>query len=157
VAGLSAILTGLLLVLRVPQDPAYALDILPIAILVGAGVGIAMPAVMMLSMSVRSASEAGLASGVAGTSGTIGDSVGLAALAAVAAAHTSTLIADGEDRISALHSGFQLSFGICAAIVAVAVIIAIVVLRPAPPMPPVSPVAEEVMGAEEARAEGVVI
>jgi EmrB/QacA subfamily drug resistance transporter len=157
IAGLIGILLGLLLALRVPEDPAYAVDILPLAVLLGAGVGLAMPAVMMLSMSVRSPSEAGLASGVAGTAGTIGDSVGLAALVAVAAAHTSTLLADGESPVSALHSGFTLSFGISAAIVAVAVIVAVVVLRPLPPMPSGPPPEEKARGEEQARAEGVVI
>ncbi|GAA5214979.1 MFS transporter [Streptomyces thinghirensis] len=136
VGSLAMVVVGLLLALRAPTDPHYVLDILPTAVLLGAGSGLAMPAVIMMSMQVRSPSEAGLASGLAGSAGTIGDSLGIAALTAIAAAHTQSALADGAGGKPALADGFQLSFGIAAALVAAAILVALAVLREVPMGPP---------------------
>jgi len=154
-ASLVIVAIGLLLVVRVPNDPSYVIDILPTALLVGAGSGLAMPAVMMLSMQVASPRDAGLASGLAGTAGTIGDSLGIAALAAIAAAQTNSLLAEGKSATSALNGGFHLAFGISAALVAGAIAIAFFVLRPQPAGPPQGPPAPEGANPEEANPEGV--
>ena len=61
--GLVLIAAGLLLFARVPVDGQYVTDVLPAAVLMGAGVGVSMAALMTLAMSDVSPSEAGLASG----------------------------------------------------------------------------------------------
>ncbi|MET9970750.1 MFS transporter [Streptomyces sp. NPDC006356] len=136
IGSLLMVVVGLLLALRAPTDPDYVLDILPTAVLLGAGSGLAMPAVIMMSMQVRSPNEAGLASGLAGSAGTIGDSLGIAALTAIAAAHTQSALDDGTGVKAALTDGFRLSFGVAAALVAVAVVVALTVLREVPMGPP---------------------
>ncbi|QTD95922.1 MFS transporter [Streptomyces cyanogenus] len=136
IGSLALVAAGLLLALRTPTDPAYALDILPTAVLLGAGSGLAMPAVIMMSMQVRSPSEAGLASGLAGSAGTIGDSLGIAALTAIAAAHTQSALDGGTDAKTALTDGFHLSFGVAAALVVAAIAVAVTVLREVPMGPP---------------------
>ncbi|MEU0411603.1 MFS transporter [Streptomyces griseorubiginosus] len=157
IASLGLVLVGLLLALRVPTDPTYALDILPTAVLLGAGSGLAMPAVIMMSMQVSSPSEAGLASGLAGSAGTVGDSLGIAALTAIAAAHTQSALDSGTEARTALTDGFHLSFGIAAALVAAAVVVAFTVLREVPMGPPPGgPMAEDMPGMPSAAdPEGV--
>ncbi|MEU4564015.1 MFS transporter [Actinoplanes sp. NPDC023936] len=136
--GLVLVAAGLLLAVRIPVDANYAIDLLPVMLLMGIGGGLTMPAVMMLSMSVTRPQDAGLASGVAGTSGMIGDSLGLAALTAIAAAHTVSLINNGSDPTSALNDGFHLAFGISAGLIVVAMIVGAVLLR-TPAGPPMGP------------------
>ncbi|MFC9242921.1 MFS transporter [Streptomyces sp. NPDC057136] len=155
-AGLAVVAVGLILVVRVPADPRYVVDILPTALLIGAGSGLAMPAVLMLSMQVDSPRDAGLASGLAGTAGTIGDSLGIAALASIAAARTNTLLSEGESATYALNGGFRLAFGISAALVVGAAAIAFLVLRPQPASPPPQgPPAPEQANPEEAHPNSV--
>ncbi|QIZ02034.2 MFS transporter [Streptomyces sp. S1D4-11] len=136
IASLGLVVAGVLLALRAPTDPDYVLDILPTAVLLGAGSGLAMPAVIMMSMQVRSPSEAGLASGLAGSAGTIGDSLGIAALTAIAAAHTQSALDNGADVKTALADGFRLSFGVGAALLVAAIVVAVTVLREVPMGPP---------------------
>jgi EmrB/QacA subfamily drug resistance transporter len=146
VGGLVLVVAGLALATRLPTSPDYVVDILSIALLMGVGGGLAMPAVMMLAMSIRSPADAGLASGLAGTSGMVGDSLGIATLIGVAAARTKSLLGQGEEIKSALNGGFHLAFGVAAIIVAVAVVVGIFVLRSQPVQPP----------AEAAEADGMV-
>ncbi|WP_411085287.1 MFS transporter [Streptomyces sp. 061-3] len=136
VASLAVSAFGLLLAVRAPENPDYVLDILPTAALIGAGGGLAMPAVMRLSMAVRRPDHAGLASGVAGTSGMIGDSLGIAALTAIAAARTDSLLSDGKSPAEALNGGFHLSFGLSTLLVVAAMAVAFFVIEPTPPGPP---------------------
>lgn len=127
--SLTLVALGLVLAVRIPVNPSYAADILPVALLLGVGGGLSTPAVMTLAMSVQSPAHVGVASGLVGTSGMIGDAVGIAALTAVAAAHARNLIATGEDATHALSQGFHLSFGIGATVVLAAIVVAFFVLR----------------------------
>ncbi|GAA2357488.1 MFS transporter [Streptomyces carpaticus] len=153
IGGLLLVVAGLALAARVPVDPVYVVDFLPVALLVGVGGGLVMPAVMMISMSVRSPDEVGLASGVAGTSGMIGDTLGIAALAAIATAHTNALIADGGEPVNALNDGFQLAFLITAGVTVLGLAVAVLVLRPQP-APPAGPPGPPPTGEEEHAAAG---
>ncbi|WP_063771931.1 MFS transporter [Kitasatospora mediocidica] len=150
-ASLVVMAAGLLLAARLPVHPDYAVDLLPVVVLLGAGGGLAMPAVMMLSMSVTSPQDAGLASGLAGTSGTVGDSIGIATMTAIAASHATTLLARGQSLPEAMTGGYRLSFGIGAGVLAVAFVLGLLILRtPQQPMggPPPSDPAAELAGAE---------
>lgn len=129
-AGLGLIVAALALAARAPVDANYLVDVLPIAVLLGAGSGLAMPTVMMLAMSIATPADAGTASGLAGTSGTIGSALGLAVMASVAASRTSALLADGQPATSALTGGYHLAFGVAATVVLGAAILAATVLRP---------------------------
>ncbi|MCX4783775.1 MFS transporter [Streptomyces sp. NBC_01264] len=136
VLGLLGVAAALLLAARVPEDPAYVLDLLPVMLLRGFFGGLAMPAVMTLSMSVRDPRDAGAASGLSGTSGMIGDSLGIAAMTAIAASSTSRALAGGESAASAATGGFQLVFGIAAGLVLVAAAVGRFVLLAGRPVPP---------------------
>lgn len=133
-ASLVVMAAGLLLAARVPSHPDYVVDLLPVLLLLGACGGLAMPAVMMLSMSVSSPQDAGLASGLAGTSGTVGDSIGIASMAAIAAAHSSTLLSRGKSLPEALTGGYHLAFVVGAGVLVVAFVLGLLILR-TPPQP----------------------
>jgi EmrB/QacA subfamily drug resistance transporter len=127
--GLSSMLVGLALFVRAPIGASYVVDILPSMVLLGVGGGLSFPAVMTLGMSGATASDSGLISGLVNTTAQVGGSLGLAVLATLATSRTDRLLAGGQSTAAALTGGYHLSFGIGAALVAVAVVVAATVLR----------------------------
>ncbi len=121
---------GLLLFARTPVDGTYVTDVLPSMLLLGAGAGLAFPALMTLSMSGATPADAGLASGLVNTSLQVGGAIGLAVLTTFATERTDGLLADGESTASALTSGFHLAYLIGAGLVAIALVIVLTVMRP---------------------------
>ena len=119
---------GLALFARVPVDAAYLPDVLPVMLLLGAGAGLAFPALMMLAMSGATPSDSGLASGLVNTSLQVGGAVGLAVLATLATERTNTLLADGEATAQALTSGYHLAFLVGLGLVLAAIAVALAVL-----------------------------
>jgi EmrB/QacA subfamily drug resistance transporter len=149
VAGLAFAGGGLLLFARAPVDGSYVTDLLAVMLLLGAGAGLAFPALMTLAMSGATPSDSGLASGLVNTTVQVGGAIGLAVLATLATERTDGLRADGESLNSALNSGYHLAYLIGAALVAVAIVAALVVLRSQRPV-----VAERADDAEAASPGG---
>jgi EmrB/QacA subfamily drug resistance transporter len=131
IAGLSLIVAGLAAFAFAPVHAHYAVHVLPVVVLLGAGGGLTFPALMTLAMTGVRRDEAGLASGLINTTGQVGCALGLAVLAALSSSRTHALTSSGADSKSALTGGYHLAFWIAAAVVAVAVVIANTVLRPA--------------------------
>lgn len=132
-AGLGALAAGLLLLGRAPADPGYLADMLPPLIIMGLGVGVAIPAVIMLSMAGAHARDTGMVSGLTSTAQQAGAALGLAVLAAVAAGHTGGF-ADPSSA-EALRAGYSLAFQVAAGFVAVAFLVTAVLLRRNPATP----------------------
>jgi MFS family permease len=109
-AGLLLAAAGLVLFVRAPVDGSFAVDVLPSMILLGLGAGIAFNPVLLAAMSDVEPAEAGLASGVVNTSFMMGGALGLAVLASLAASRTESLLASGDDRITALTGGYHAAF-----------------------------------------------
>jgi EmrB/QacA subfamily drug resistance transporter len=129
VPGLAMIALGLELFARVPVEGSYLVDVLPSALLMGAGVGISFPALMMLSMSGVRPDEAGLASGLVNTTCQVGAALGLAVLATLSTARTETLVAAGTPVKEALVGGYQRGFVVGTVLVLVALGVALAVIR----------------------------
>ena len=127
--GLALIAVGLALFARVPVDGGYLADVLPGTLLLGAGVGVSFPALMMLSMSGATASDAGLTSGLVNTTVQVGAALGLAVLATLSGDRTEALLARGVAAPVAATEGFQRGFAVAAMLVAVAVCVAVAVIR----------------------------
>jgi EmrB/QacA subfamily drug resistance transporter len=129
IPGLVLIGVGLLLFTRAPVAGSYVEHVLPVVALLGAGAGLSFPALMTLSMSGATESDAGLASGLVNTTLQVGGALGLAVLATTAATRTGHLRGTGQTAAAALNGGFHLAYVIGAALVAVAIVIALTVLR----------------------------
>jgi len=136
--GLLGVAAGLLALSRAPVDGSYAVDILPVLVVMGSGMGLAIPAVMMLAMSGTRPEDAGLASGLVNTTQQAGSAIGLAVLATLATARTDTLLDAGTETMAALNGGYHLAFRIAAGFVVVGMVIALTLLKPKPATPPTS-------------------
>ena len=129
VAGLVLIAGALVLFAQAPVRGGYAVHDLPVMVLMGAGAGLAFPALMTVAMAGATPADAGLASGLVNTTAQVGGALGLAVLATVSAGRTSTLAGRGEGAMTALTDGYHLAFWIAASLVAVAIVVAGTVLR----------------------------
>jgi MFS family permease len=104
--------------------------VLPVMLLLGAGAGLSFPALMTLSMSGATQSDAGLASGLVNTTLQVGGALGLAVLATLSTTRSDNLRESGEAMASALTGGYHLAFMIGAALVLAAIAVAVTVLQP---------------------------
>jgi MFS family permease len=128
--GLVLIATGLALFALAPVDGSYVVNILPVMLLFGCGIGVSFPSLMTLAMSGATKEDAGLASGLVNTSAQVGGALGLAVLATLSATRSDGLIEDGHSTASALTSGYHLSFLIGAGLVVAGIAVALTVLQP---------------------------
>jgi hypothetical protein len=74
-------------------------------------------------MSSATESDSGLASGLLNTTAQVGGALGLAVLATLAASQTQSLRALGESAPDALTGGFQMVFGMSAALLVAAIVL----------------------------------
>lgn len=133
--GLPLIVAGLLLLARVPADAAYVVDILPAMLLIGAGFGSALPAVMATGMADAAPEDSGLASGLFNTVLQFGGAIGLSMLTVVAATRTETMLSGGAGGREALLGGYGLAYAVAAAVIATATAAVAVLLRDRPVRP----------------------
>jgi EmrB/QacA subfamily drug resistance transporter len=130
VPALALVLGSLVLFALAPVDGSYVSDVLPAAILIGVGAGLAFPSLMTLAMSGATQEDAGLASGLINTTAQVGGALGLAVLATLASSRSENLLAAGEAAPAALTSGYHLAFAVGAALVLIGIGVALTVLRP---------------------------
>jgi EmrB/QacA subfamily drug resistance transporter len=128
--GLGLVTAGLVLFTRAPVDANYLVDVLPVLVLLGTGIGICFPALMTIAMSGATKSDAGLASGLVNTSAQVGGALGLAVLATLSTSRSDSLIDQGHSTASALTSGYHLAFWIAAGLVVAAIGVAATILQP---------------------------
>ena len=132
IAGLILVAAGLLVFRRAPVDAAYATDLLPVMVLLGAGAGLVFPSLMTLAMSAATAEDSGLASGLVNTTQQVGGALGLAVLATLSTTRTTSLLGHGTSNAVALTDGYHLAFTIAAVLLLAAIAIGLVLLRPTP-------------------------
>jgi EmrB/QacA subfamily drug resistance transporter len=154
-AGLAALAAGLILLSRAPADPSYLADMFPALIVMGLGVGVTIPAIIMLTMAGATRCETGMVSGLTNTAQQAGAALGLAVLAASAAAYTDARRSAGAAPMAALHDGYSLAFLVAAGFVVGAFALTAVALRhqPVTPAPGTEPALAEPALAEPALAE----
>ena len=128
--GLVLIMAGLLLFTQTPVDGGYTVHVLPVMLLLGAGVGTCFPSLMTISMSGATESDAGLASGLVNTTLQVGGALGLAVLATLATTRTGHLRGSGDSLPAALNGGYHLAYLVGAGLVLAALAIALTVLQP---------------------------
>ncbi|MFI6031471.1 MFS transporter [Amycolatopsis magusensis] len=129
VGGLVLVAISLAWLARVPENGQYTVDVLPVLVLMGAGFGTAMPALMGQAMSGATEGDSGIASGLINTTQQVGAAMGTAVLATAATTHSAGLLDAGLPEKTALTAGFQLSYGLSAGFVALAAVTAAVFFR----------------------------
>ena len=132
VGGLLLIAAGLLLMQRAPVDGVYWRDVLPALLVMGAGAGIAMPALPTLALADATPADAGLASGLLNTTQQVGAAIGVSLLASLAASRSETLRGEGRAALDALASGYSLAFAVAAGLALAAAGLAVTLLTGAP-------------------------
>ena len=130
IPGLVLGIAGLLLFTRAPVDGSYVEHVLPVMVLLGAGAGISFPALMTLSMSGATPSDAGLASGLVNTTLQVGGALGLAVLATLSTTRTENLSEAGDSALAALNGGYHLAYLVGAGLILAALAVALTVLQP---------------------------
>ncbi|GAB2590653.1 MFS transporter [Paractinoplanes abujensis] len=123
-AGLTVLVGGLLLLWRAPVAPSYVADMLPGLIIMGLGIGVTIPSIIMLAMSGAAPADTGAASGFVNTAQQAGGALGLSVLAALAADRTGS-----SSSVAALHAGYTLAFLVAAGFVLAALLITAILLR----------------------------
>jgi EmrB/QacA subfamily drug resistance transporter len=128
--GLGLVAAGLVLFTRAPVNATYVVDVLPVLVLLGTGIGICFPALMTIAMSGATRADAGLASGLVNTTAQVGGALGLAVLATLSTSRSDSLEAAGHSTASALTSGYHLAFWVAAGLVLAAIAVAATVIQP---------------------------
>jgi EmrB/QacA subfamily drug resistance transporter len=150
IGGLATVVVGLLLLVRMPTSASYVADMLPPLVILGLGVGVTIPAIIMLAMAGAAPGDTGMVSGFSNTAQQAGGALGLSVLAAVAAAHTSSLAAAGAGAVDALRAGYTRAFLVAAVFSTLALLITVVLLRRSPvAMPDPAPSVREPLLARE--------
>ena len=136
--GLFLLAAGLLLLTRMPVTVSYPTDLLPPLIVMGLGVGVTVPALIMLAMAGAAPADTGMVSGFSNTAQQAGGALGLSILAAAAATRTATLRATAIPEAQALHDGYVRAFLLAAIFVTAAFLITAFLLRRPPSPSPVT-------------------
>jgi EmrB/QacA subfamily drug resistance transporter len=129
VGGALLIAAGLLLMQRASIDGAYWLELLPALVVMGAGAGLALPALPTLAMAGATPADAGLASGLLNTTQQVGAAIGLSLLATLAASRSAALREAGDGAVAALAGGYRLAFAVAAGLALAAAALAVVLVR----------------------------
>ncbi|HEX8714987.1 MAG TPA: MFS transporter, partial [Solirubrobacteraceae bacterium] len=130
--GMLLAAAGLLLLTGVRPGGGYAALVLPGGVLSALGLGLALVPATITAVTGVPRTQSGLASGLLNTSRLIGGALGLAVLSTIAASQTHAELHAGASGAAALSDGFQLAFGVGAAISLLGALAAVVLLRPTP-------------------------
>jgi hypothetical protein len=129
VAGLGMVVSavGMLLLVRLPVDGTYLVDVLPSLIVTSLGMGAVFMPLTLVATTGLEDEDQGLASGLFNTSQQIGGALGLAILSTVATARTSG--AGGPTDPAALVTGFHWAFAGGVLFVAGGLVVLLALLR----------------------------
>jgi MFS family permease len=125
-AGLSALLLGYLLFLRIEVDSPYLAGILPSVLLLGIGFALAFPALNIQATNGVADHEQGLASGLVQSSFQIGSAVVMAAVTAVI-----TQAQAGDTSVQGVLASFRPGLAVVAGVAGLGVVITLAGLRDA--------------------------
>ena len=129
VAGLLAIIVGLVVLASAGVHASYFPQLLVAFLLLGLGAGMSFLPLLTIGMSDAPARDAGLASGIVNVSVQLFGAIGLATLGTIATDHTKALTASGHPLPAALTGGYHMAYMVAAVCVAVGILAALLVLR----------------------------
>jgi MFS family permease len=129
-AGLLAIIGGLLLLAQAGTHAAYFPGLFVAFLLLGLGAGASFLPLLTMGMNDAPERDAGLASGIINVSVQLFGAIGLATLGTIATDHTKALSASGHTLGAALTGGYHLAYLVAAICVAGGIVAALLVLGP---------------------------
>jgi EmrB/QacA subfamily drug resistance transporter len=132
-AGLAGMAVGLALLSRLSAGGSYAAELLPGMLLLGAGVGLAVPAALNVVLAGATRQDSAIRSGLTNTTQQLGAALGLAVLTSVATGHTASQLRHGATPAHALTSGYALAFLVAAGILAGALVVSWLTVKAAVP------------------------
>jgi EmrB/QacA subfamily drug resistance transporter len=127
--GIGLLALGNVWFTQVSADGSYWIDLLPGFFAIGVGLGFAFVPNSIAALAGVAPHEAGLASGLINTSQQIGGALGVAVFSTVSTTRTEHLLETGEDRGSALTSGFSLAFWVAVGFAVAGVLATLVMVR----------------------------
>ncbi len=130
IAGMLAVMAGLLLMHGAGPTTAFFPTVFLAFFAIGLGLGLAFMPLLGIAMADMPAADAGLGSGIVNVSQQISGALGLAVLGTIATSHTKSLLAGGHGAIASLVSGYHLAFLVGAGCVVVGIGLALVLLAP---------------------------
>jgi EmrB/QacA subfamily drug resistance transporter len=130
IAGLTAIIGGLLLLAQQGTHAGYFPGLFFAFLWLGLGAGASFLPLLTIGMSDAPARDAGLASGIVNVSVQLFGAIGLATLGTIATDHAKSLAADGHALANALTGGYHLAYLVASVCVALGILAAALVLRP---------------------------
>jgi EmrB/QacA subfamily drug resistance transporter len=129
VPGLSAVVTGLVLLTRTGVHSSYLLSVLPAFVLLGVGMSISAVPLLTIAMADVPREDAGLASGIVNVSMWLASSTALAVMGTLAASTTSSHLARGSGSAAAAIAGYHVPFLIGAVLAASGLVVTVTLLR----------------------------
>ena len=129
VAGMVAVIAGLLLLTTTGLHTSFFPTIGVAYFLIGLGIGSAFMPLLTVAMADVPSQAAGLGSGIVNVSQQVAGALGLAVLSTIATSHTKALVAAHHAPVTSLVSGYHLAFTIGAASVAAGIVTAVTVLH----------------------------
>jgi drug resistance transporter, EmrB/QacA subfamily len=137
--GMLLAAAGLALLTGVRPNGTYLGQVLPGGVLAGVGMGMSLVPGTIVAVQGVPVAQSGLASGLINTSRLTGGALGLAVLTTLATSRTHSELASGTASLPALTDGYQLAFGVGAALCLFGALLAATLIRQ--PQPVESPVA----------------
>jgi predicted MFS family arabinose efflux permease len=125
VTGALIAAAGIWYLSRIPVHGSYLTDLLPGLLIMAVGLGAVLVAVTTAANAGVPPDKAGLAAGLLSASQQLGTALGLAIFTAIATARTTTLLAAGAPRATALTGGFQRALLACAIFLLAAALLAL--------------------------------
>jgi EmrB/QacA subfamily drug resistance transporter len=139
--GMLLAAAGLALLTGVRPNGTYLGQVLPGGVLAAVGMGMSLVPGTIVAVQGVPVAQSGLASGLINTSRLTGGALGLAVLTTLATSRTHSELASGTASLPALTDGYQLAFGVGAAVCVLGALLAATLIRQ--PQPVESPVAAE--------------
>lgn len=135
IAGLALTGTALFLFSKLPTDGTYAANFLIPLVISAIGVGLALPALILVATTNVEGDEAGLASGIINSSQQVGGALGLAVLSSVAVSRTASILGHlgrpptAHEQAHAMVAGFQRGFTVGTGLLIAATVMVAALLR----------------------------
>jgi EmrB/QacA subfamily drug resistance transporter len=139
--GMLLAAAGLALLTGVRPNGTYLGQVLPGGVLAAVGMGMSLVPGTIVAVQGVPVAQSGLASGLINTSRLTGGALGLAVLTTLATSRTHSELASGTASLPALTDGYQLAFGVGAAVCVLGALLAATLIRQ--PQPVESPVPAE--------------